>query len=251
MQPAARAQGGLTADQRRRADQIISAFENSTTQIQYGYAGNLHDGRGVTAGRAGFCTGTGDALLVVERYTGRKPGNLLARFLPELRRLARSGSDDTSRLPEADYIAAWDEETRDGAFRDVQDEVVDELYFNPAMRHADRAGLRTALARAQVYDATIQHGDGRDPDSVGALLRRAAAAARGTPAAGVGERVWLRAFFDVRVADLLDPANEETREDWAASVDRVHSMRRIADTGNHGLTGPIRFSVYGDEFVID
>jgi len=250
-QPAPRAQGGLTAEQRRRADQIISAFENSTTQIQYGYAENLHDGRGVTSGRAGFCTGTGDAVIVVEKYTQRKPGNSLAGFLPELRRLAAAGSDDTSRLPEPDYITAWGEEARDRTFRDVQDEVVDDLYFNPAMRHADRAGLRTALARAQIYDAAIQHGDGEDPDSVGALVRRTNARAGGSPAAGIDERAWLSAFFEVRVADLRNPANEETRDEWAASVDRVYSMQRIARTGNYDLDGPIRFSVYGDEFVID
>ncbi|MFD8756116.1 hypothetical protein ACFV0O_34830 [Kitasatospora sp. NPDC059577] len=33
--------GGLTPDQRRRADQLISVFENSTTEIQYGYAENI------------------------------------------------------------------------------------------------------------------------------------------------------------------------------------------------------------------
>src|SRR5262245_33374802 len=49
---------GLDADQRRRVDQLISAFENSTTEIQYDYAENIDDGRGVTAGRAGFTTAT-------------------------------------------------------------------------------------------------------------------------------------------------------------------------------------------------
>jgi chitosanase len=67
--------GGYTAVQglqnpaaKHRAEQIISSFENSTTVIQYGYAENLHDGRGITAGRAGFTSGTDDLLAVVQLY---------------------------------------------------------------------------------------------------------------------------------------------------------------------------------------
>jgi chitosanase len=242
---------GLTAEQRRRADQLVSAFENSTTQIQYGYAENLHDGRGVTSGRAGFCTGTGDAVVVVERYTARVPGNPLARFLPELRRLANEESSDTSRLPEAAYVKAWKQAAGDQVFRQVQDQVVDEMYFNPAMRHADQAGLTTALARAELYDAIIQHGDGSDPDGIGALLRRTRSKAGGTPATGVDERTWLGSFFEVRIADLQNPANSDSRDEWAESVDRVRSVQRIARTGNYDLHGPITFTAFGDRFTID
>ncbi len=247
----AEADGGLTAEQRRRADQMISTFENSTTQLPYGYAENLHDGRGVTAGRAGFGTGTGDALLVVAEYTRRKPANPLARFLPELSRLARGYSDDTSRLPERAYLAAWEKAADDAVFRAAQDEVSDDLYFAPAMHHADRAGLKTALARAQVYDATIQHGDGDDPDGVRALLARTKAAAGGTPATGVDEKVWLERFFQVRIADLRNPAYSGIQDEWASSVDRVTAMRAVAAAGNYDLAGPIRFSVYGDHFTVD
>jgi Glycosyl hydrolase family 46 len=45
---------GLTPDQKRRAEQLTSIFENDTTELQYAYVEDLHDGRGITAGRAGF-----------------------------------------------------------------------------------------------------------------------------------------------------------------------------------------------------
>ncbi|MFK0259385.1 chitosanase [Streptomyces sp. NPDC090445] len=77
----------MTAEQRRRADQLVSAFEDSTTGIQYAYAKNIRDSRGVTAGRAGFTTSDGDALKVIEAYAVRPPDNPLTRFIPELRRL--------------------------------------------------------------------------------------------------------------------------------------------------------------------
>ena len=47
---------GSTTISAGSADELVSAFENSTTEVQYGYAENLGDGRGVTAGRAGFTT---------------------------------------------------------------------------------------------------------------------------------------------------------------------------------------------------
>src|SRR4051794_21747519 len=50
----------LSPDAQRVAEAITSVFENSTTELQYGYSVELDDGRGVTAGRAGFTSGTGD-----------------------------------------------------------------------------------------------------------------------------------------------------------------------------------------------
>ncbi len=242
---------GLTPDQRRRADELISVFENSTTDIRYDYADNLGDGRGVTAGRAGFTTADGDALEVVRRYTEEAPGNPLARFVPTLRRLAGAGSDDTGALPEGAYVAAWHASAADPRFRRVQDRVCDRLYFEPAMRLADRTGLRTALARAEVYDAIVQHGGGEDPDGLPALIRRARAAAGGDPAHGVDERRWLGAFLARRLADLRHPANESTRREWSESADRVNAVRRIAATGDYDLSGPITVTVFGDRFTIE
>src|SRR5436305_8124443 len=85
--PAVRA-APLTHAQRIRADKLISQFENSTSTIQYCYIGALDDGRGYTAGRAGFTSATGDLLEVAELYTHAVPGNPLADLLPRLRELA-------------------------------------------------------------------------------------------------------------------------------------------------------------------
>ncbi|MFI6156428.1 chitosanase [Kitasatospora sp. NPDC051170] len=239
---------GMSPDQRRRADQLVSIFENSTTEIQYAYAENIHDGRGVTAGRAGFTTNDGDALKVVRAYTAVSPDNPLARFIPELERLAASGSGDTSGLPEADYIAAWQQAAQDATFRQVQDDQVDQRYFSPAMDQADRLGLTTALARAELYDASIQHGNGGEYDALPALVDRTTAKV-GSPAAA-GEKAWLDAFFDVRVDDLTNPANSSTAEEWRKSVDRVECLRRIAATGNYGLEGPLSVTAFGSSYTV-
>ncbi|MFH8384593.1 chitosanase [Kitasatospora sp. NPDC018058] len=240
--------GGLTPDQRRRADQLISVFENSTTEIQYGYAENIDDGRGVTAGRAGFTTNDGDALKVVRAYTAVSPDNPLARFIPELERLAAAGSGDTGGLPESEYIAAWKQAAQDPAFRQVQDDQVDQRYFAPAMNQADQLGLTTALARAELYDASIQHGNGSEYDALPALIDRTNVKV-GTPSAA-GERAWLDAFFDVRIDDLNNPANSSTADEWRKSVDRVECLRRIAASGNYDLDGPFSITAFGSGYTI-
>ena len=239
----------LSADQRRRVDQLISTFENSTTEIDYAYAQNIGDGRGVTAGRAGFTTATCDAAQVIRKYTETVPQNDLARFLAELDRLCDTSSDDTSGLPEGDYIAAWTAAAKDGAFRAAQDAVVDAEYYTPAMQLADQLGLRSAVARAELYDTALQHGVGDDPDGLPALLQRTTDRV-GTPEAA-GEPAWLDAFFDVRLEDLTNPANQATAEEWSESTDRVACIRTIADAGNVELDGPITCTVYGDTFTID
>src|SRR5215218_7439049 len=90
--------GHLTNAQRHRVDQLISLFENDTPEIQYCYIENINDGRGFTAGRAGFTTATADLLEVVERYTRIVPDNRLAPFLPRLREVAAQGSGSTAGL---------------------------------------------------------------------------------------------------------------------------------------------------------
>lgn len=263
--------GGLGAEERRRADQLVSVFENGTTKIQYAYAENLGDGRGVTAGRAGFTTNDGDALQVVRAYTDKKPDNPLARFVPALQRLADgdaadedaadepdgSGATDeadpdgpgTRTLPDADYIAAWKRAAADPVFREVQDAQVDDRYFDPAVRAADKAGVTSPLALAELYDASIQHGNGSDGDALPALIRRTTAKV-GTPAKA-GEKAWLNAFFDVRVHDLTHPVNADTADEWRTSVDRVEALRRLAESGHQALDGPFTVTAFGSSYTIE
>ena len=239
----------LSADQRRRADQLISTFENSSTTIRYDYAENLGDGRGVTAGRAGFTTATCDALDVVRIYVAEVDDTPLTAFIPELEHLCDDTSDDTEQLPEAAFMQAWRTAANDARFRAAQDKIVDREYYVPAMEAADRLGLRSALARAELYDTAIQHGAGDDPDGLAAIIARTRSAV-GDPDR-IGERAWLDAFFDQRIATLRNPANTETAQAWRESTDRVECMRRVADDDNLDLEGPVRTNVYGDEFTID
>jgi chitosanase len=229
---------GLSSGQRVRVDKLISQFENSTSKIQYCYVAALGDGRGYTVGRAGFTSATGDLLEVARLYTKRVPGNPLADLLPRLRELAREGSgslEGLEALPDA-----WRSTCRDPRQRATQDAVVDKEYYRPAVRHAIRLKLHLPLSLAAIYDASIQHGDGPDPDGVPAMLRRAARRAGGTPASGVGEKRFVRAFLYVRRATLAHAHDPSTRRAWAASVGRVDAWKYLVRTGQWRLRSPIK-----------
>jgi chitosanase len=237
----------LSPAQKKRADMLISVFENSTLDLQYGYVEDLHDGRGYTAGRAGFCSGTGDLLEVVVKYCAAKPANPLAQYLPRLKALAAARSDSTSGLE--GFPDAWMKAAADPLFRRAQDEVSDATYYLPALRLAARLGLKKDLSKVALYEAAIQHGTGADPDGLKAMITRASAAAK-PPSEGGGESGWLGSFLQVRRATLLHPSDQGTAAAWGESVGRADAMLSIFSSGNIDFSGPVRINPYGEEFTI-
>ncbi len=234
---------------KRIAQLLTSIFENGTTEIQYSYVEDLNDGRGITCGRSGFCTGTGDAYEVVKRYSRVRSDNPLAKYLPELRRLNTADDrSDTTGL--AGFSDAWAQCAADNDFRQIQDDVTDDLYWRPSQRRADDLGLETPLARAFIFDTIIQHGDDEDPDGLGALVSRAALSAGGTRAEGVDEHLWLEAFIAARRADLAHCSDESSRAEWAGSVGRCDVFSRIAASGNYELRTPFAIKWEGEIHVI-
>lgn len=235
---------GLPEAQKRRADRLISVFENSTQVLQYGYVADLGDGRGYTAGRAGFCSGCGDLAEVVEAFVKKKPDSALSGYLPALRRLGAAHDPSVKEL--AGFPDDWRRAAAVPAMRAAQDEVSDRLYYRPALKLAAKLGLKSDLAKVALYEAGIQHGFGDDPDGVPALA--AAASAGGAPAAG--EREWLLRFMKARRAALAKAADPATRKAWAESVSRADAMLAILDSNGLAFSGALTFAVYGDTYTI-
>jgi len=246
---AAPVRADLTIEQKARAERLISLFENGITQVQYGYIEALGDGRGYTFGRAGFTTATGDALLLVEEYTKQRPENPLGRYLPRLRKLANRGSGSVSGLE--GFVAAYQSAVRDSLFIALQDQLQDDLYYYPAMRIARELGLRSALAKAVIYDTIIQHGGGSDPDSLEAIIARTERIFSGSPAQGVvGEAKFIYTFLRIRRAVLSMPDNAESAGVWAESTGRVDALMQMMHRGYWNLDRPIRIQTRDyDEIV--
>ncbi|MEV5017907.1 chitosanase [Streptomyces sp. NPDC053780] len=223
------------------AMQLVSSAENSSLdwKAQYQYIEDIGDGRGYTAGIIGFCSGTGDMLGLVERYGDRSPGNVLARYLPALRRV--DGSDSHEGL-DPGYPDDWRRAAGDPEFRRAQDDERDRVYFGPAVRQGKADGLRT-LGQFAYYDAIVMHGGGGDRLSFGSIRERALGRAR-PPAQGGDEVTYLHAFLDERVWAMKQ---EEAHSDTS----RVDTAQRVfLDQGNLDLDPPLDWKVYGDSYHI-
>jgi chitosanase len=234
---------GLSSDQRRRLFALTAVFENGSDQPDYGAIEDLGDGRGLTAGIAGFCSGTGDLLDVVRDYTHRRPANPLAKYLPRLRELAAKSDPGVKGLD--GFCELWKSLSQDPVqgpdFRAAQDAVLQKDYYVPALAKAGRLGIRSALGKAILYDSIIQHGGGSDPDGLQTMIDTTDRLMHGSPAEGrVSEPLWLATFLRIRRGILENAHDEATRKAWAESVSRVDALSNILQEGNLDLHGPIK-----------
>jgi chitosanase len=242
--------GALTPLQKHKAEMLTSIWENSTTVLQYPYCQNIKDGRGYTSGRAGFCSGTGDAIQVVECFDAAfgNANNPMAKYMPALvtlnDRFNATGQDQggTTELDAVgNYCTDWAKTAGDAAtmaqFKACQDQITDVLYFKPGLAQAKKWGLVTALTIAELYDAEINHGD----DGVAALIKQAntdvgnsAQKAPTSPLALADESAWLHAFLMRRLKLLKSDAT------WVQSEDRVVTYERLRLDNDFDLGAQIR-----------
>jgi chitosanase len=223
------------------AMRLVSSAENSSLdwRAQYAYIQDIDDGRGYTAGVVGFCSGTGDMVKLVERYTARSPGNRLARYLPALRGLKGSESHDGL---DPTFTTDWKAAAADPLFQQAQEAERDALYFNPAVTQAKQDGLR-ALGQFAYYDALVMHGASSGPRGFDGI-RKAALSRAESPAQGGAEAAYLEAFLDARAAAM---ATEEGHR----NTSRVETAQRLfLRAGNLDLNPPLAWKVYNDSYAI-
>ncbi len=238
----------FSVNQRKTADQIISIFENNTPIIQYDYAENLSDGRGITAGRAGFTSATADMLEVIKRYTAIVPNNSLSAYLPRLEELAMNEDDSTVGLEGLEE--SWKESANDVIFRNVQDEILDEWYFTPAAIQAQLLGAQLPLTLLNLYDAIIQHGAGDDLDGLPEMIKQTTLNTGGTIKNDIDEKVWLDKFMTIRRAILENPNNKETQEEWSESVKRVDTLMELYNKGKFYLELPMIIDTWDTVYTL-
>ncbi|MFJ6694846.1 chitosanase [Streptomyces sp. NPDC091272] len=223
------------------AMRLVSSAENSSLawQEQYRYIEDIGDGRGYTAGIIGFCSGTGDMLELVERYSAVDPGNVLEKYLPALREV--NGSDSHRGLGSR-FVRDWQKAARDREFKEAQNHERDRVYFDPALRSAQQDGLG-ALGQFVYYDAMVMHGaGGRDGFDA---IRRSALAKAAPPSRGGDQGAYLHAFLDARRSTMKrEAAHEDT-----SRIDTA--QRRFVREGNFALRTPLVWQVYGDDFRVD
>ncbi|MFE0673808.1 chitosanase [Streptomyces sp. NPDC058867] len=213
-------------------------FSSLNWRLGYGSVEDNADGCGYTAGVVGFCTGTHDLLVLVERYTEAHPENGLARFLPALREV--DGTDSHAGLE--GFPAAWKAESERQEFRDAQDEERDRVYFDPAVRLAKLDGLGP-LGQFIYFDAMVLHGPDPSPNGFYGLRERALHEAK-LPAKGGSEKAYLDVFLDIRKQAML-------RKKSTADTSRIDTAQREwLYNGNLELRTPLTWRMYGERYEL-
>ncbi|MCF6191461.1 MAG: chitosanase [Cocleimonas sp.] len=237
-------------EQRLIADQFISIFENGSTDIEYKYAKDINDGRGITAGRAGFTSATGDMLSLLKKYTKSYPNNTLATYLNELERLQQiyADNDYTSKgCNGCGYTGnlvglkdRWVENATLPEFIKAQDDYVDEHYFNAALKKANALGLKYPLSLLSLYDSNIMHG-GSGLDELSAKATKVTK--KGSPKQGADEIEWLKNFNIIRKKVLKDAGGP-----WAEALTRVTELEDLIAEKNTQLVPFLMvIQAYGNE----
>ena len=240
-------QAGLHVPEKKLiARQLISAAENSSLDwqqqfafIKYNVEGNAQENRGYTAGIIGFTSRTHDMLALVEKYQQMAPGNVLARFIPALKKV--DGTSSIEGLGPA-FEAAWVQAAQDPKFQQAQEHECDRIYFHPAVTQAMSDGLRE-LGQFAYFDTIVMHGPGTDVNSFDNIRARALKRAK-TPAQGGDEAAYLHAFLDARKTAMR-------AEMGHSNTTRIDTMqRKFLNAGNLSLKLPLVFRVYNDPFEI-
>jgi chitosanase len=179
---------------------------------------------------------------MVRRYSAAKPDNVLVPYLPALK--AVNGTDSVTGL--GGFTDAWAEAAEDPDFRKLQDQLVDELYFNPAMTMAADLGIATPLGQLIIWDTMIQHGAGGS-HGTRAIIKETE---KNAGAVGQNESAWLDSFLDARLRHLLRMYPATTKNADVSSESRVDALRSLLQGGELALEPPLTWEVYGDRFQL-
>jgi chitosanase len=241
---------GYSMLQRHKGEMLTSIWENATTIFNYGYAVNLNDGCGYTTGRVGFCTGTGDALKVIQCFDtsfGTGTGNVLHKYVAALQALAAkqtmtgmSQGSTTTLDAIGSYTTDWKSTvtsaTTSAKFDDCQDQIVFQIYEQPSLDLAKTWGLTQPLTIAALYDAEINHGQ----DGVAAFVKltnndmgNSAQTPASAPLSLTDESSWLQHFIKHR----LDVCAADSS--WKHSVDRLALYEAQREAANWDMSAVI------------
>lgn len=226
------------AFQKQKIDMLVSMGENDNTIINYGYAQNLGDDRGYTVGKVGFCTGTGDFIIVAQCYNMAEPGNILQKYWPALvyynNQYVTTGNNqgDTSMIDaigmfKNDVAAAAMEAPKAGqtenAFQICQDSLADADYLSAAADHAYKRGLQSPLTVGFLYDTELNFGDTDDNEDGGTVgtitvMSRADKDYGTVPSSFAGmpweESKWLGYMIKERTAVMVENTT------WSTDIDQ-------------------------------
>jgi chitosanase len=132
----------------------------------------------------------------------------------------------------------------DHELRELKHALSVQLYWEPCLEYCAKLGLQLPISKAVLFDTLIQHGDGNDPDSLGAILSSVDINAE------EDETAWLSEFLYHRQNILEHAYNQEIREVWKESRVRVEALRQLLGE-NPQLEGSVVIGTERLEALVD
>jgi chitosanase len=224
----------LSAAQKHAVDACLCIFETGQLPLPSAYATCviLNDGAGISYGKHQATDRSSSLDLIVQRYIVNKGtrADELSEYVKYL--TGNQTAEYVPGMPYPPWLVALTGLLRaagaDPIMQRAQDEIFDELYFRPALGHANAAGVQHALSLLAIYDTCIQSG----PGAVSAMRNRFAEAC---PANGGDEKAWTTAYVQARKAWLLAAKNPLVQR----SVYRPEALLRLIGDGNWDLNLPL------------
>jgi chitosanase len=216
---------------------LTCVAENDTTGFVFNYAENIHDGRGITFGIIGFTSGTFDGTMLLKRIQKLNPSHVLCAYIPAFEHI--DGMHDDGHVDDVtgldNFIKDFNKYGNDEVVKKAQMELLDELYWDPAMEIAADCGLKLNISKGQIYDATVRHGE----DGAEEIARRTTNALSGSPATGKNEIDWLKQYFIERKKYYKEEDGE------TGVIHRIDIMYQgILDSGNYMMAPPFSVKCY-------
>ncbi|KAK9767944.1 hypothetical protein K7432_001807 [Basidiobolus ranarum] len=236
----------ISKEGKLKAQIITNVFENGNTVFGYPNCEILGDKRGYTCGRVGFTTGTGDALVVINKHSeGTTKPSALSKYTERLKELDQLSLCDNKRngttgLESFDKV--WIQTAcKDASFRLAQDNVNDDMYFTPAMKFAKSVSLETNLGKSIFYDTIVQHGWQVNEEEINIVRIMNLTGQRGN----LTEAEYLSKFLLIR-RQMLCCYPDNT---WPQSADRIVDLQSVlkekVTSNDLNLTRPLKLPNYG------
>ncbi len=218
----------LTARQKYAAQAIVTVFETGRPAPDYAAVACLPGDAGqLSYGRAQFSLASGSLALLLRDYIAAEDAAYAETLAPWLE--AAMARDSVLNDDIALRVALADA-GQDPVMCRAQDAMLDRLYWQPAVKIADRYGFIEPLSSAVIYDGCVH----------GSFWPRAheASEAVGEPHIA-GERQWVLAYLSARRDWLSNHRNTLLRH----TAYRPRALRLLADDNNWRLDLP--FNVRG------
>ncbi len=228
--------------QKSIALQMTTVCENSQTNFKYDYAENIWDWRWITFWIIWFTTWTFDWNILLHRYAEMNPNNNLKKYIPVLNAIDEAAHDDGGKNSDVRGLENFITDVNDNGdplFKKAQLELMNSMYWEPAVKIARDEGVMRPLSLAFIYDMVVNHWEYWAKD----IIMKTDKAMSGSPKDGKDEIKWLY--------DLIDKRYEFLKTEYPEALDRVDAYKRILNEWNIDLAPWFKFLVYWEKFYIN